>query len=145
MSAEAYAAAIAAVDPLAPKYLRRDVTGDGKPETFCNTFIVDCCLALGVVVPWLLANDLITWLLDDAKDWVCVDAVDAMHAANRGAPTLATWANADGPGHLAMVVPSTDSAEVQIAQAGYRNYLRAPLATGFGSRPVRFFTHHKES
>ena len=140
---EAYSAAVAKVNPLNPKYLKHDITGDHVAETFCNVFVSDLADELGVILPRKKANEQIVWL--DAADggrglgWDRCDAVEAKFAANRGRFTLATFLNPAGHGHIAAVVPF-NSAAVWIAQAGFRNYLAVQLAAGFGSYPVRFFT-----
>jgi hypothetical protein len=138
-------ALVAHVDPMSAKYLRRDVNGDGREDTFCNVFAADVCSMAGVALPMTLADKQIAWLdSEDARSrgWMRVDAVDAKRASTAGALTLATWANMKGHGHIGVLVPS-DSDEIWMAQAGGRNFLRGPLAAGFGSLPVRFFTQGK--
>lgn len=138
---EAYLAVVKRVDPYSPKYARRDVTGDGVDETFCNFFAHDVCTELGAELPCVKANEQVKWLRDVGPTcgWHPCDAVEAKFAADRGILTLATWLNEVAHGHIAVVVPCS-GAEVCIAQAGARNYLRGPIAAGFGSYPVRFFT-----
>ncbi len=142
MTPAEYFAAVAKVDPLSPKYLRRDVTGDGIPETFCNAFVCDVADELAIPLPRKLANDLIGWLGGEdssALGWLDVDGPEAFEAARRGQFTLATWRNPSGHGHLAVLVPSVGP-ELQIAQAGTVNFIGSGIARGFGSLPTRFFT-----
>ncbi len=134
--------AVERVNPLSAKYVRRDVTGDGIPESFCNIFIQDVADELAVPLPRKLANDLVLWL--DSTDgqnlgWRRCDAVEARDAASAGAFTLATYRSSRGHGHIAVCIPS-DGPDLQIAQAGSINFLRAGIAHGFGSLPVRYFT-----
>lgn len=128
------------------RYQSRDVTGDGVFETFCNIFAQDVSEAMGAPLPRrMLANATVAWLdaesVRDASEWLAVDAFAAQKAADRGELALAGWVNPSGPGHLAVVVPSLGEAGCYVAQAGRRNFTRAPLASGFGTLPVRFWTH----
>lgn len=128
----------------AERYRMRDITGDGKPETFCNAFAADVCDALGAPIPYrTLANELQAWLLVEGPShgWRLapnIIAATAMVAA--GCPVLATWHNPDGPGHIAVGVPSCD-AGLHVAQAGRSNFSCRPVTAGFGARPLRLFHH----
>ena len=51
--------------------------------------------------------------------------------ANTGRPVVASWRNPGGIGHIAMVRPS--AGEMQIAQAGARNFNEGGLRRGFGN------------
>ncbi len=137
-----YLAVIEKVNPLDPKYAPGAY---GPGTTACNFFVHDVCTALGVELPRALAFDQIAYL--DAAEHsvegrlVKCDAVEAKQAANRGRLTLATWRNLIGAhSHIAVVVPSI-AEEIHIAQAGLRCFVDEPLAHGFGSLPVRFFTY----
>ncbi len=143
MSPTDFAALVRRVDPMGKQYLRRDVTGDGLPETFCNFFAHDVCEAYGAELPQDLVNVQVKWLDEAdgglAAGWSPVDAVEAHFCAERGILTLATWVNEHGHGHIAVLVPSgTD--QIHIAQAGRTNFIDGKLAQGFDSLPVRFFT-----
>lgn len=130
----------------APRYARRDITGDGRAETFCNAFARDVMGALGCPLPWgLRANELTAWLTGDGREygWGQVDAHQARSLAEEGLPVLACWFNRNaGPGHIAVVVPSRGADGLWIAQAGAHNFTRGELSRGFGSLPVSFFAHH---
>lgn len=128
------------------RYQSRDVTGDGVAETFCNLFAQDVAEAMSAPLPrHMLANATVAWLdaeaIRDASEWCAVDAHAAQMAANEGELALVGWVNPGGPGHLAVVVPSLGDAGTWIAQAGRQNFTRAPLLSGFGTLPVRFWIH----
>lgn len=120
--------------------------------TWCNVFLWDVTRALGCEVDhWRFgkettANDLHAWLQgDEAKrqGWRLVDKPTAEHRASVGFPTVVSHKNARGPGHVAILVPGPTAASSGpfIAQAGVSNSSCEPLAAGFGSLPVLFFTH----
>ena len=75
-----------------PLWKRRDVTGDGKAETFCNQFLhaalelLECPLPAG-----LLAREQIAWLDSDvgkAHGWREMARGLAVAAANAGQPVV---------------------------------------------------------
>ncbi len=138
--------AITKLNPMSAKYLPHDVTGDGKPETFCNLFISDVADECGAKLPEGMVNEVVgTFLLtQDGRDegWAQVDAVEARFAANREHLVLVAWVNELGHGHIALVIPSVGE-ELRIAQAGRTNSANMPIAQGFGSYPVRFFVFMK--
>lgn len=144
-----------------------------QPEgatTFCATAAVDFCGGMGVTLPavWgenggigtplgpspnaggyrrLRANDLQDWLAGkDGVDfgWMVVDELSAIQRASSGFPTLVTFKNPGGEGHIAGVLPSSDG-RVIIFQAGKRSFYAEPLEAGFGADrkaiPVKFFSH----
>lgn len=124
------------------RYRKRDVTGDGKDETFCNFFVRDACDALGVPLPRpMRANELIQWFVT-APGWELVDEHTAQAMAEQGQVVVACWFNHNGgPGHLALVVPSLGEPGTWVAQAGAVNFSRGPLASAFPGLPVTFFAH----
>lgn len=132
---------------VAPRYQRRDVTGDGSPETFCNFFVREVLRALGVQVPeGLRANALHAWLAQQASlgvtpGWERVPQHVAQRAADEGMVVVAAWPNPSGPGHMAVLVPSLGEAGVWVAQAGLTNFTRGLLQHGFGSVQPDFFVH----
>lgn len=131
-----------------PRYKPRDVTGDGIPETFCNVFATDVAQACGVVLPhwWrgreYTANALYDWLGDEGAEfgWEPVDEAGAVKAANEGRLALAIWQNPNGPGHVAVVIPSPGDTAL-IAQAGRTNFYGRPVESGFGRREVKFYVN----
>jgi len=118
------------------KYRKRDVTGDGKPETWCNLFVADASAALGVPVPALLANDMVAWLDGTPgaeAGWGRVTAHEAEVLAGQGHPVVVGWANPRGHGHVAIAVPTPEGASgLHVAQAGAINFSCRPVARGFG-------------
>lgn len=129
----------------ARRYRRRDLNGDDKDETFCNFFVVDVARAMGCPLPQVLANDLFAWLNElsaRSGPWRLVEADEAQRRADEGQFVVAGWFNRNGgSGHVAVLVPSLGEDGVWVAQAGLTNFLRGPVASGFGSRPVAYFAH----
>jgi hypothetical protein len=127
------------------RYAPRDVTGDGKKETFCNVFAADVSRGLACPIPRDRANAQAEWLEGphgQAHGWRPASRDEAISRSTLGLPVLATWHSTNGgPGHIAVVIPHRGSVEVQIAQAGGSCFSRGGLSRGFGSLPVRFFTH----
>jgi hypothetical protein len=141
----------------APRY-RPEAAGDAA-RTWCNIFAWDVTRALGAEVPhWvddagraapagrgreLSANATMRWLETHGADhgWQEAGGAAAERAVAAGRPVLAVWLNPDGHGHIAVVVPAPGESGVHIAQAGRVCFDSAPLADGFGDRPVRFFVH----
>lgn len=127
------------------RYEPRDVTGDGRPETWCNLFAQDITEAMGCALPRnTRANELLDWLSSAGKPlgWTEVSESVARIQADGGMVALAAWRNDAGPGHIAVVVPSLgERGDTFIAQAGSTNFTRRPLAAGFGRSIPRFFAH----
>jgi hypothetical protein len=126
----------------AEKYRKRDVTGDGLPETFCNVFLADVTAALSAPVPLFLANAQVAWLkeMGKAKGWSMVDAHKAEVLVNEGYPVVAGWSNPRGHGHVAIGCPSNEPG-MHVAQAGSSNFTCRPIERGFGHTPFLLFAH----
>ncbi len=126
-----------------PKYLKRDVTGDGAAETFCNIAISDMTAALDAPIPNMLANSQARWLENEGHKhgWMPCSKIEALGFASGGYPTVVTSENPGGHGHIALCVPSLTDSRLHIAQAGNRNFSNQPLEVGFGRRPVKFWSH----
>lgn len=126
----------------AEKYRKRDVTGDGLPETFCNVFLSDVSAALECPVPLLLANAQAAWFdeLGKAKGWRNVDVHKAEVLANEGYPVVVGWANPRGHGHVAIGCPSNEPG-LHVAQAGSSNFTCRPVSRGFGLTPYKCWAH----
>lgn len=127
------------------RYAPRDVTGDGRPETFCNLFAQDVAEALGAVLPrHTRANELAAWLaqLGGPNGWTHVSETVAQMHADRGGLAVAVWTNpTGGPGHIAVLVPSLGEAGTWVAQAGASNFTRGTLSAGFGRNEPTFYAH----
>lgn len=126
----------------AEKYRRRDVTGDGLPETFCNVFVHDVTTALEMPVPLLLANAQVAWFdeVGRAKGWSNIDVHKAEVLANEGYPVVVGWSNPRGHGHVAIGCPSNEPG-LHIAQAGSSNFTCRPVSRGFGLTPYKCWGH----
>lgn len=129
-----------------PRYGKRD--RDGIPETLettCNGFVRDAVDALGLELQGARANDQAAWLASDAarqRGWATVSEHAAYGCAEEGFPVVVGWhSRGQGPGHVALVVPSLDEPGTFIAQAGGRCFSRGLLAQGFGTRAVTFWAH----
>lgn len=129
----------------ARRWQKRDITGDGVDETFCNFFAVAVATAMGVLLPQRRANELADWLAsDEAKDagWERVDRHIAQRMADEGMLAMAVWKNPKGgSGHIAPLVPALDQPGTWIAQAGAVNFDRGLLEQGFGPNIPEFFAH----
>lgn len=131
---------------------------DGK--TWCNTFVWDVTRALGCEIPhWteadgrpsgpgkrareLTANGMQAWLENRGASygWRLATAMQAHHVACLGCPAVATWANPNGHGHVAIAVPN--AAAFIVAQAGLVCSSSIPLRDAFGSHvsDVEWFIH----
>lgn len=126
------------------RYQPRDVSGDGRPDTWCNLFAQDVAEAMGVTLPRnTRANDLADWLssIGRSSGWVEVSETVAQISADRGELAVASTVNPNGPGHIAVLEPSLGEAGTWIAQAGATNFTRGSLRAGFGNLQPRFFAH----
>lgn len=130
-----------------PLWKKRDITGDGKPETFCNQFL-EAALELleAPVPPGLLARQQIDWLDSGAgreAGWREMSRGLALAAAKAGQPVVVGWRNTDfkSSSHVALAIPTPFGEEFQIAQAGRENFNAGALRRGFGVYPVRFWVH----
>lgn len=136
-----YAKTLAQVNPMDPKYLPH------SGSTFCNVFAEDVTAKMGAPLPRMMANDLYNWLGGSGgrnAGWKPVSAAEAQRMANQGQPTVAVYHNDSGiHGHIAMVRPGSmaGAGNPAIAQAGAHNFLHGHLRDGFGSLPVRYYTH----
>lgn len=139
---------VAQLDPAkSPRYQRRDVDGNGTLETFCNFFVRDALNALGVKMPKLRANEMVAYFARGEDGWreldVWASVREARQRAQQGFPVIAGWANPNPQqsGHVALVVPSPEGSGLRIAQAGVTNFSNGTLQSGFGGKPVVFWTH----
>ncbi len=124
-----------------PALQRRDVTGDGVPETFCNLFVRLLLALFGIVLPELLANDLAEWFPKQA-DWRKVTPKEAGERAELGFPTIGVWKNSKGHGHIIAVVPAIGGTGLHSAQAGAKNWSNAPVeSAGLPASAYAYFTH----
>jgi hypothetical protein len=129
-----------------PVYTRRDVTGDGVPETWCNLFVTNVARRMGCPLPvGMRANEIVTWLSGaDARGagWEQVPQHVAQRMADEGQLAIPGWFNRNGgPGHVGVVMPSLGEEGVFLAQAGRTNFTRERLERGFGDLQPTFFAH----
>lgn len=141
-SPEALQKTIDDIDPAgAPEYQRRDVTGDGIPETFCNKFVQEVCRRMGVVILESKANATIQWLdgaIGREQGWLECTFDFAKRAAARGELVIVAWENPKGdPGHVSVL----RDVEGNHAQAGRTNTNKGSIESGFGTLPRRYFHH----
>jgi len=126
-----------------PRYLRRGT------QTFSHVFVGDVTHAMGAPIPrevggiGLNANGVNGWLkgIGPQHGWRAVDAATALQYANAGAPAIASWRNAQGPGHLAVVRPGGSGPGPTVAQAGARNFNQGLADNGFGASAPEYFVH----
>lgn len=142
-----------------PRYARGHANPGVGKETYCNIFLWDVTKAMscevahwvdpatGVEVPMgkgveLSANGVCDWFARHGLDfdWMQCSKKKAMDRASKGFPTVVTWNNPGGIGHVAVILPGTDFCH--IAQSGATNFFDANIAKGFGSIPnLVFYTH----
>jgi hypothetical protein len=124
-----------------PFYHRRDLNGDGIPETMCNFFVRDTCNDMSAPIPNMRANDMICWLqstLGHLEGWRQGSLQTAKVAAGRGEVVIVAWFNEKGhPGHVALMCDG----EGNIAQAGRINFNKGSISKGFGELKVVFLIH----
>lgn len=126
------------------RYRKRDITGDGVDETFCNVFARDVLRCLGVRVPRRRANEWALALVTGEPLWFEVGPELARACANAGIPTIGIWRNPDvqRPGHVIVIRP-TEHLELRCAQAGRVNFSDGPVqASGLPPKSYRFYAHH---
>ncbi len=131
-------------------------------NTYCNIFVWDATRAMGAEIPhwvdqsgrparvgapgaWEMdANDTNRWLNNQGAGagWRRVSAAQAQAHANTGAPSVVSWKNPGGIGHIGMVRPGqlTDRGPA-MAQAGSRNFNNGHVADGFGRRQPEYWIH----
>jgi hypothetical protein len=136
---------------------------DKDGNTYCNVFAKKAADACGVTFVQAVANTQHDWLAGATgvkAGWVEVNVMEAQRRCNAGWFVLAAWKNTDtkfqgGHGHIAVVRPSGKDVVVirtkgtDISQAGYTNYKKTDVATGFGNgrawtdtqKQVRFFAY----
>lgn len=93
----------------------------------------------------LSANAMCDWFVTHGPryGWAEADRCAAGGFACRGQPTVVTWLNRGGIGHVAILLPS-DGPDIRIAQAGARNFYGEALERGFPayiSQSLRYFVH----
>lgn len=129
----------------AERYRVRDITGDGRDETFCNVFFADVAEALGAPVPRVRANDLLVWLegeLGRLSGWKPATGTEAQAHAELGGFSGVLWGNPHGPGHVSVLRPAHGIVGVCVASAGAHNANRCALIRQYGTAaPLHFFTH----
>lgn len=157
-----------AVDRVNPDqwyYRPRDITGDYRPETFCNWFAADVLELLGVRLP-INGNQLMTkphplygnqnhskpigtdglysffrrgggsYGGQNWGGWRHVSATEAVARANEGKAVVAS-----SSGHIAVVIPGGTGSNVRIAQAGASNGKNMSVREGFGSITPLYFEY----
>lgn len=129
-----------------PRYLPRDLTGDGRVETLCNYLASDATGALGCKVPQMLANQQIAWLDKHLEGWRGVPRVFVPYLLQLGLVVVAGRRRFMGHGHIAMCKPPAGgvySPEIRITQAGRVCGDGITLLAGFGApeNDIRFWFH----
>lgn len=145
-SPEQLRAVIGQFEVHAPRYQKRDVTGDGKPETFCNFFTRDVSRAMHAPLPeGYRANEMFIWLSGleaQAQGWKPATEQGAQAAADAGWFAVAVWKNPTGaPGHITPLIPSDGQAGTWVANVGASNFARGLLVRAFGALKPSFFVH----
>ncbi len=135
----------------------------GRGETYCNIYVKDAAKKLGIPLPeyldwnkdgtpddYLNANEMLRWMngslsrvnanesLGPDVGWRQITQAEAVRLAKDGNFVVAGWQNPNpsNPGHMALVRPDSEIGNIQIAQAGGKNFSKGSLADGFGSDKV---------
>src|SRR5690606_23822867 len=90
------------------------------------------------------ANGTNHWLNNhgERNGWRRVSAAEAQSMANQGHPSVASWNNPGGIGHIAMVRPGEITAGgPAIAQAGGSNFNNGTVRQGFGNAQPEYWVH----
>lgn len=124
--------------PTNPRYQPRN------GETFCNVASWDISRALCAEIPhWvngqeLTANLTVQWLSGDGSNygWKECDLHTAQANALNGMPTVVTFYNTSGHGHIGFMLPDGN-----IVAAGLTCVYDVPIVNSFGNNPVQFFVH----
>ena len=131
-----------------PVLQKRDVTGDGKDETFCNVgtkAVADKCgvpMITGRAREMLSDIDRAAWR--GGGPWYAVNEAIARVAANAGLFVVAGWTNPDASksSHIAVGRPTpAEATRIHIGQAGRTNFNDGPVTAGFGDLPVKFWIY----
>ena len=131
-----------------PRYLPRD------GMTFCNIFVWDVTRLMSCEVPHWVDEYWRPTRVGGGRETDANAIVESLHrgrwgwkpcsrprdCANEGWPVIAGWANARGPGHVAMVRPGAGET-LMVSQAGATNGREMPLAQAFGRKPVLYWFH----
>jgi LysM repeat protein/peptidoglycan hydrolase-like protein with peptidoglycan-binding domain len=137
-----------------PRYQPRD------GNTYCNIFAWDVTKAMGAEIPhWvdangnptgvgqgreLDANGVNQWLNNQGPQhgWREVSAEEAQRLANEGHPTVASWNNPGGIGHIGVIRPGEiNERGPAMAQAGSSNFNDGHVKDSFGNAPVQYFVN----
>ena len=85
------------------------------------------------------ANAMFDWLNNPANGWRKVNAAVASAAASKGIPTLGSWKNPRGIGHIVVVRPeSGELNNPRIAQAGAINFANGLATKGLSPAKGKF-------
>lgn len=142
----------------------------GQNDTYCNIFAWDVSRAMGAEIPHYInaatgepaqaggpgtveldANAVNDWLNTYGKryGWVQASAQEAQAYANQGMPSVTSWKNSNGHGHMQVVSPSANgqydpARGVAIAQAGEHLYNYNYITAVYGPsslQNVQYFVH----
>ncbi len=125
------------IDQFKPETSPRYAPANGL--TYCNIFARDVMSAMDAPIPTGTINSVIALLRSKSVEgWRRGLPEEALQNANMGRPTLVTWANEMGHGHVAVVRPG---ASLMVANVGKTNFARGSVGQAFGTRPVEFWVH----
>ena len=116
-----------------PRYAKRDVTGDGVDETFCNQYVIDALDVMGYSYPWMRAKQLITLWREGQGPMVKMVIQDAVTNANMGCPTIFALDNSGPTWHVGIVLPQPPVVKLQdliVANVGASNFYGRQLVYG---------------
>lgn len=124
-SAENYVKHVLQLPVTDPRYTPRDVTGDGKDETFCNVYVLDMLAVMGYSYPLMKAKSLITLWRDSKGPMQAMVIQDAITNANMGCPTVFGLDSDSPTWHVGVVLPQPPTinvGDVVVANVGRTNF-----------------------
>lgn len=119
----------------------KDVTGDGKPETFCNLAVQHVCGRMGYEkFKGLVANQMIDFMRR-SFDWEKIEMSRAQELTNGGRLVLAGQ-QAQGHGHVAVIRPgvaefsgSWNEKAPKACNVGATSFIGKRLSFAFKQKP----------
>ena len=132
-----------------PAWQRRDVTGDGRPDTFCNQAVEASLERQGVPIPkGLLANEQADYFVSEKgrlDGWMEMTDHATVERLAREGFIVVGFLKAAGHGHVVRIVPSADgSPGLYTWQAGRTNHKNKPISYSWSAQDlhrVRFVVH----
>lgn len=127
----------------AERYRCRDVTGDLKPETFCNFYTRDVARAMSAPLPeGKTANQIYEMLAaGKVEGFTEISEFEAKFCIALGKFVVAVSFNAHGPGHITPCRDVIDGT-IYVDHVGVHNARKIPAHVAHGEAPKKYFVHN---